>query len=468
MSAPIPPISVDAAAGLARNSPGVTSTEPGFANTYAPGASSPGGVLAASIPALGVGTLGALLLYHRYLQDKRKEEEKQANLESITAQLPGLHAKDTLLGAALGGGAGLAYDALASKPEGEKRLPKALKRILGGAALGATGANLVGDRARRYITNTQLPFSYGASGSILPKSFKQFWEGAVLDKPSFDPAAVQALANKQPNNKGFPDVLKNIIGARRELWRRSFGVHGNSKLDIWQKNTGGRGPDYYSLNESRKDYPQLAKDLFLPSKQDAKLNQIKTRNLKREFFANPARTVTQENAGEGWVGSDMFGSDSLVGGQQIGVQPVGTGFKGRVVDRIDVTPAKEDTAEFRDAILSGKIFDSKWRNEARAGKGTYDKGTNAAFMKSMLGRLLIDKGLTEEKPWVSQSFNMTPTPAAHLGSLFSRITAPSKAPQYDLQLTRETGMPATDPMAYSDLMKYLSAMRKGKAERTPN
>jgi hypothetical protein len=459
MSAPIPPISVDTAAGLARNSPGVTSTEPGFANTYAPGASSPGGVLAASIPALGVGTVGALLLYHRYLQDKRKEEEKQAGLESITAQLPGLHAKDMLLGAALGGGAGLAYDALASKPEGEKRLPKALKRILGGAALGATGANLVGDRARRYITNTQLPFSYGASGSILPKSFKQFWEGAVLDKPSFDPAAVQALANKQPDNKGYPDVLKNIIGARRELWRRSFGVHGNSQADIWQKNTGGRGPDYYSLNESRKDYAQLAKDLFLPSRLATDIKPL---------FANPAKVVARENAGEGWVGSDMFGSDSLVGGQQIGMQPVGTGFKGRVVDRIDVTPSKEDTAEFRDAILSGKIFGSKWRNTVRGNEGTYDNGTNAAFVKSMLGRLLIDKGLTEEKPWVSQSFNMTPTPATHLGSLPRRIFTPSKAPQYDLQFTQESGAPATAPMAYTDLLNYLSAMRKGKAERISN
>lgn len=459
MSAPIPPISVDTAAGLARNSPGVTSTEPGFANTYAPGADSPGGMLAASIPALGVGTLGALLLYHRYLQDKRNKEEKQAGLESITAQLPGLHAKDMLLGAALGGGAGLAYDALASKPEGEKRLPKALKRILGGAALGATGANLVGDRARRYITNTQLPFGYGASGSSLPKSFKQFWEGAVLDKPSFDPAAVQALANKQPDNKGYSDVLKNIIGARRELWRRSFGVHGNSQADIWQKNTGGRGPDYYSLNESRKDYPQLVKDLFLPSRLATDIKPL---------FANPAKVVARENAGEGWVGSDMFGSDSLVGGQQIGVQPVGTGFKGRVVDRIDVTPSKEDTAAFRDAILSGKIFDSKWRNAVRDNKGTYDTGTNAAFVKSMLGRLLIDKGLTEEKPWVSQSFNMTPTPATHLGSLPRRIFTPSKAPQYDLQLTQESGAPATAPMAYSDLMKYLSAMREGKAERISN
>lgn len=459
MSAPIPPISVDTAANLARNSPGVTSTEPGFANTYAPGESSPGGMLAASIPALGVGTVGALLLYHRYLQDKRKEEEKQAGLESITAQLPGLHAKDMLLGAALGGGAGLAYDALASNPDGEKRLPKALKRILGGAALGATGANIVGDRARRYITNTQLPFGYGASGSILPKSFKQFWEGAVLDKPSFDPAAVQELAKTRSDNKGVSDVLKNIVGARRELWRRAFGVHGNSKSDFWQKNTGGRGPDYYSLNESRKDYPQLAKDLFLPTRREGDIKPL---------FINPAKAVAHENATEGWANSDMFGSDSLVGGQQIGMQPVGTGFKGRVLDRNDVTPNKEDTAAFRDALLSGKIFDSKWRNEVRGGKGTYDTGTNAAFMKSMLGRMFVDKVLTEEHPWVSQSFNMTPTPATHLGSLPRRIFTPSSAPQYDLQLTQESGAPATDPMAYTDLLKYLSAMREGKAKRIPN
>jgi hypothetical protein len=463
MSTPIPPLSVDTAAEIARSTPGIANTEPGFANTYRAGADSPGGILMASLPALGVGGLGALLLYHRHLQDKRKKE-KQASLEGITAQLPGLHAKDMLLGAALGGGAGLAYDALASKPTGEKRLPKALKRILGGAAIGAAGANLVGDRARRYITNTQLPAGY-TPGSILPTSFKQFWDGAILDKPSFDPKSVQAQADLQPGNKGYAEISQTIINARRELLRRAFGVHSNSKADIWQKNKGNAGPDYYSLNESRKDYPALVKQLFLPSSVEA------GEYHGGGVFANPRAAFPNTSADNNqWGGTDILGENTLVGGQQISLRETPGmfthKFKGRTLDRFDVTPSKKEVADFKDAILTGKIFDSKWMKQPRQGDGylTATGKTNSTFVKSMLRRLVVDKLLTEEHPWVSQSFNMTPTPVRSLSDRYKRLAGPSNAPKYDLQLTRESGKPATESMSHQDLMNYLMALREGKVD----
>jgi len=451
------PMSVDTAAELARSAPGITNTEPGFANTYGPGTSSPGGLLAASLPALGVGGLGALLLYHRYLQDKRNaqraEKEKQASGNSVLAQLPGVHPKDMLLGAALGGGAGILYDTLAAKPENEKRLPKALKRILGGAAIGAAGANVVGDRARRYITNTQLPFGYGTSGSVLPKSFKQFWEGAVLDKPSFDPAAVQEIVNSRPYNKQYGAIVQNMLGARRELLRRTFGVHGNNPdTDFWQKNKGTGGPDYYSLNEARKDYPQLVKDLFLPTRLS---------KPPQSLFAAPGKAVAQENTAAGWINTELFGADSLLGGQQVSLQPAGKKFKGRVLDRYDVTPTKQDIAELKNAVLSGKILDPKWRAAKRTDSGYYAGHTNSSYIKSLLARLLVDNVLAEEHPWVSQSFTMQPSRTPRRGADWNPLFGldPTKPhPAYSLQMTQESGKPAVPAMNYSELLDYLARL----------
>jgi hypothetical protein len=430
MSTPIPPLSVDTAAEIARSTPGITNREPGFANTYRAGTDSPGGMLMASLPALGVGGLSLLMLYRKHLQDQQEQEEqkklKLASWQDIKAQLPGIHTKDMLLGGALGGGAGLVYDALAKKPEGKSRLRTALKRILTGAAIGAGGANLVGDRARRYLTNTKIPFGYGTD-SIMPKSLRQFWDAAVLDKPSFDSKALDQLVKDNPGSVADRAALDTMLDARRELNRRSFGVHSsNPATDVWQKNKGEKGPDYYSLNEKRKDYLKYLTTLFTPSGKPPVDASV--------IFKDPGKMINKGNTSKNdWANTGLFGSDSLLGSQQVSVMPTGTpvmpSYKGRVLDRYDFTATQEDKKHFWDSVLSGDIFRSQWRKATPDVEGDY-KNNNASRAMSTAQRMLVDNLLTEEHPWISQSFNMTPDPKGN----------------YAMQLTQESGAPAGDKL----------------------
>lgn len=421
MTTPTQPLSADNAGAIASTTPGITNTEPGYANTYLTGTDSPAGWLAAGLPALGVGGLGLLMLYRRHLQDEeeRKRQLKTASWQDIKAQLPGFHAKDMLLGGALGGGAGLLYDSLAQKPKDKSRLRTALRRALTGAAIGAGGANLLGDRLRRYITNVKTPFSYGTD-SILPQSFRQFWDAAVLDKPSFNPQTLDKLVQDNPNVFADREALDTMLAARRELNRRSFGVHSNNAAtDVWQKNKGDKGPDYYSLNEQNKNYLQHLQTLFFPSGQPNRVAE--------GLFENPGETLHVGNTNS-WLSTGLFGADSLLGGQQVIAKPTGDllrpTYKGRVLDRYDMTPSAYDKKHLAAAALRGDIFRPSWRGAVEGNTG-YTAVPNGTRANSTLLRMLWDNWLSEERPWVSQNFTM----------------APQADGKYELELNRESGEP---------------------------
>lgn len=413
MSDGYPQVSVAQIGPTARHSPATNAnTEPGFANTYGPGSDNPGGMLAAAVPAVGVGALSLYLLYQRHLQDKAREEalkaEKQADLQS---QLPGFHAKDVLLGSALGGGAGLIYDLAAKHDKNEKRLPKALKRILGGAAIGGVGANLLGDRLRRYISNTLIPGDYGVSNKarqLLPTSFKKFVDAAILDKPSFDE---KDLADQQAVFHGNKTLAEDALNARRELIRIGFGVHSNKPdSDYWQKNKAVGTPDYYSLNEQNPNYRSIRENLFGPE-----LGTEAEDNLKA-VLKDPTNIINTENANGQWWGSGLFGAGTLLGGQQVVVPPTGgrKPYIGRVLDRFDITPEKAHTDYVSNELRAGRVLKpSWWSSQATPGGSTaYTAGkepqTNAQLVGGLIPRMLWDKLLTKRHPWVSQQFAISP------------------------------------------------------------
>jgi hypothetical protein len=408
MSEAVPALSVDAASDYVKGLPGMSSkTEPGFANTYGPGADTPGGLVAAALPAAGIGALSLYLLYRRKMQDEQEAQKKQADLQS---QLPGLHPKDILLGAAAGGGAGLLYDLAAESKPGEKRLPKALKRILGGAAIGGVGANLIGDRARRYITNTAIPLDYNASDKVkqlMPGSLKRFIDAAILDKPSFDPKRVQEYVN---TTESSPEDIAAMIGARRELNRIAFGVHKPSaSSDYWQYNKGNKGPGYYSVNESNPNYKTIREQLFGPRSSTA-------RGIIGAVTQDPVNAAVGENKAtgraKGWRNSGLFGSDTLLGTQQVAIPPREKyPVIGRVLDRFDITPDQDELSYAQDAVKKFRIFSPEWWASKYEGGGYRQNQeeipTNKAFMGGLISRLIWDKILTEKHPWVSQQFRMS-------------------------------------------------------------
>lgn len=411
MSGNSPPLSVDQASQIAKNTPALaTNTEPGFANTYGPGTHLAGGLLESAIPAAGIGALGLLLLYRRHLQDqqlKQKNKVKQASWADLQAQLPGLHAKDMLLGGAVGGGAGLLYDLAKGAPEG-KRLSSALKRVLGGAAIGAAGANLLGDRFRRYHSNVMIPAGYDSTEKakqLVPKSLSQFVDAAIKDKPAFDSKDVEKL------RAHFGDRTESVLGARRELNRIAQGVHTKNPIaDYWQKNTNGKNAPYYSLNERNPNYATIRQQIFGP--QDPETLKI--------LLAKPDEVIAEENKNTdsrntgytgAWQTSGLFGADTLLGGQQVITTRDGKNIVGRVLDRYDMTPSQAELQEAGKAVTGLQILNPWWWAQRRAkAPGDYSKTdtTNAGFMANLLSRLAWDKVLTEEHPWVSQNFQITP------------------------------------------------------------
>jgi hypothetical protein len=410
MSGSIPPLSVDQASQIAKNTPGLAAnTEPGFANTYGPGTHLPGGLLESAIPAAGIGALGLLLFYRRHLQDqqaKQKRQNKQASLADLQAQLPGIHAKDMLLGGALGGGAGLLYDLAKGAPEG-KRLSKALKRVLGGAAIGAVGANVLGDRFRRYHSNVMIPAGYDAgqkARQLVPKSMQQFVDAAIKDKPAFDPKDLAEFQSRYYDK----EIANTVLGARRELNRIAQGVHSKNPItDYWQKNTNGKNAPYYSVNEQNPNYSGNVDRLFGPQ-----INSTfeALRKNPDEIIATENQNIDPRYSGA-WQHSGLFGADTLLGGQQVIATRDGKNIVGRVLDRYDMTPSKAELQEAGKAVTGLQILNPWWwakQREKAPGDYNKDDTTNAGFMANLLSRLAWDKVLTEEHPWVSQNFKITP------------------------------------------------------------
>lgn len=156
-------------------------------------------------------------------------------LQEARRQLPGFHGWETAGGAVAGAGAGtavqLARRMMQSKREKEQHgAPSLLRGAAVGAGLGAFGGNLVGDRARRYISNMPNPFGYNASARLNDMR-EAGWEGllrgAILDQP--------IQGGKAQGGEGGSEQNKAM---RRELMRRGFGVHTDSPATDWFQNSG--------------------------------------------------------------------------------------------------------------------------------------------------------------------------------------------------------------------------------------
>lgn len=448
------------AAQIAQRDPVLSQNkEPGFANTYGPGTNTPPGQLGFAVPALGMSALGLYLLYQKYQQDKRDQEEKIASVdrEAIRAQLPGLHIPDTLIGGAAGAGAGMLYDYIRGGEKGKRFLP-ALRRILTGAALGAGVTNFAGDRFRRYLTNSVVPAGYDA-GNILeqlkPRSWQHVYDAAIRDVPSYDPAKLEKFVSTARNT----EVGQRILAARREIERIGQGVNThNPDSSVWQRNTDKT----YSLNEKNKDYLKNLSSIFLPSTLHP-LAFYSAQELNRDkhptgvdisgIFKNP-------NAGLRFVNSlplagqqnvDFFGTNPLLGAQQlITRENAGRELEGLVLDRHDVTPSTSGLSTLYAAFAGRKMLDPKWR-DATINDG-YEKGqTNSQVVGGTLGRLFWDRILRSENPWVTQKFKFIP--AQDIGS----------GPENNLQLLKQDNTPATAPLSRDNLHVYLKQLQSSNS-----
>jgi hypothetical protein len=464
----------DLAAQIAQRDPVLNqNTEQGFTNTYGPGTNIPDGQLGFAVPALGMSALGLYLLYQKQQQDKKDRELEQAQekvaltWQDVRAQLPGFHAPDILLGGAAGAGAGMLYDYIRGGEKG-KRFNQALRRILTGAAIGAGATNLVGDRARRYITNSVVPAGYDG-GNILaqlkPRSVQHVWDAAIKDKPSYDPEKVREFVSKFKNT----EIGRRVLAARSELDRIGMGVNlHNPETSVWQQNKGDKGAPYYSLNEKNKEYLRNLAAIFLPSR--LKPNSVMTqeelglsgpppadRKDISGLFANPHEAIKFVNKLDlsGQLQTDLFGTHPLLGAQQLVTKLTGKEgdrtkpVEGLVFDRHDVTPSAANLSDLKNNIFSGRVFDPAWRS-APVG-GVYGVGkTNLQEMGAVAGRTVWDRVLRHENPWVAQKFQ------------FSPVEGPTGEQEYGLNMLRHDNTPVfSQPMNRGDVFDYLQQLQGG-------
>ena len=496
MPEPLPPLTPDLASQIARQDPVLSqNTEAGFANTYTPGSNIPEGRAGFLIPAAGMSALGLYLLYRKHQQDKLDEEKTAAiDWQAVRAQLPGAHVPDLLLGGAAGAGAGMLYDYLRGSEKG-KRFSTALRRILTGAAIGAGATNLAGDRFRRYLTNSVVPAGYDGGNifsQLKPRSWQHVYDAAIKDKPSYDSEALKKFYSKFTNS----EIAARVLAARRELHRISFGVDLHRPLkSIWQKNKSKSNAPYYSLNEKNPNYVRNVAALMLPQElsphslfppddpqylkmmaekgvnptdaqkiweQTARFTpprgDIMPYEISNLFFAPQAALKLEygnrpgRKAFKAQKYTDLFGTNSLLGVQHIVTRKNGPNVEGITLDRHDVTPSARDIDTATNAILTGKFLQPAWRKQT-AGEGYNLNQTNAQVLKSTLGRVLWDRVLSKENPWVAQKFQFTPLPPDQRSS--------SDIPEYGLQFQRNDGSPAFGPLSRQQLSNYLEQAQTG-------
>jgi hypothetical protein len=160
-----------------------------------------------------------------------KDFHKQAGLlDELKRQLPQLHVPETTAGAVAGAGTGLAVQLLRrilqSSKDRRRKQPSLLKGMLVGGGLGAFGANLVGDRARRYFSNLPDPFDYDFDkkwNKIKELGWGGVYQGAIQDQPI-----------KYPGSKYSPEAAT----MRWEMLRRGLNVPTNGAAKDYFKQVG--------------------------------------------------------------------------------------------------------------------------------------------------------------------------------------------------------------------------------------
>lgn len=348
-------------------------------------------------------------------------------VRSIGSQLPNIRGFDTALGGAVGAAGGLGYDALTSD---ESASPKEKRRarwshVLSGAGIGALGANVVGDRTRRYVTNKIYPVGYNSSAkhvSVKPSSFKDVWQGAILDKP-LQPEVQQY----QSGNYGAPyKVPQGAVAtpreltARRELLRRDFGVHTETpKSDMWLTQPDGS----VSLNPQHPDVVNSLKEFYYPS-DEAGLGEEGDGNFSRlKLMTNPSELASKVNStGVPGVHGLMSG---ITGGQRISDYPYARTQGNqehqdhllKMQDQWNFRLHSDEQKKFMD-YLKARYIHGNDKAELIPGNETYSTGDlsidKAQVTKdtanSYRDRLVLEHLLGQKAPWISQRMYMHKLP----------------------------------------------------------
>ena len=413
-------------------------------------------------------TIGALLgggagMASAYAHDHKKEKGTvnlpgltlqaktgsfQDVLDKVKEQLPTARIPDMTAGAAVGGGLGWLYNKVRKDPklnETEQHKQK-WKRIIAGAGLGAAVANLAGDRARRYISNTIIPFSYENSiapsnpestakdegpTSLMHPTLKKVWDAGILDKPQ-QPGVADYLAGKYKAPFSFePNLPLNNTSAntaaRRELLRIGMGIKTPESNSIWKQQ-----PDStYSLNPQHKNVNNLLQEFLYPKP-----------GSTPDFTQDPQGSIADLNQSPNWDEGLMT---PISGGQRV---PLFT-YKGEHGNDYLARFLKKWNVDLRDYEKENvvKYLKDKYLHHVANPKldlNVYPEDKKPADQLKSLGkRWALEHLVMKNSPWVSQRmyFKQMPSIGNANGEISDSYAAIPSTASGELYPGASIGMP---------------------------
>lgn len=339
-----------------------------------------------------------------------------------------------VVGAGLGAVGGLTVEylrRLAAPTAGKRRKPSSsyLGSALTGAGMGALGgvgvANLVGDRARRYLSNVMPTqgIGYRAGGgddkNKLPSAhdftspFKtvsrpdgtstreldwdKLWTAAVEDKPYVpkDPRFKSLFDNPAEMKTTAPFEYYNRA-MRREVLRRQLGVHTTNPTRDWLS-TNADGT--LSINPSHPEAAPAIKNLLLPGVKpfDNAAEWVRQVNDTRASSRGPYGLMTWPMGGQvarlaPFPGKEKSQNQDLV----------------EQLDRWDYTLRPNETGALVRGLTARVLGDQKYLKDAPEAGIDYASpnelgptGNRDAQVSSLITRWLMNNLLVHKDPWIA-------------------------------------------------------------------
>lgn len=337
---------------------------------------------------------------------KRAEADMASWLEqprTLLSHLPRIRLPDSVVG--IGAGVPLAYagEWLTRSRSLSPEQAKARQRrwMAGGALAGLGVGNLVGDRARRYITNVMPPLDYSNREKfVVPRekviSNDNYGEKAIPDvnTPIDQKGIWRALVEDKPiwPRYGKTTGDRALAAAHRyEITRRNFGVHSDTPSNLMETNSDNS----LSISRTSPVMQEAVRALLLPDDGPIK---------------NPSQLAAAINRGTATdkVEYDKGHMAKIVGGQYVASYPLdpegGSKHIHHVRDRWDYTLNPREV-KFRNKALWDKVFNpASLKNEIGSDPPDYltAKDTRDAGLKSLLIRTLVNNFLVHRDPWITQ------------------------------------------------------------------
>jgi len=298
------------------------------------------------------------------------------------------------------------------------------------------GANLVGDRTRRYLSNKINLYGYEPK-DVKPKNFKEIWDGAILDKPLEG-------QSKSPN-------MDNQ--ARRALMREGMGVEPyNAKDNIWAKQQDGS----FSINPENNNSGDLVKNMMFGYNNN-RFNE--SPDTYKGLLADPVKFIGN-NINSSPTGSQHLLMDPLIGSERTSLYPYKSKYEepdylAKILKRWDVrlkNPEKEALKQY----LLNKFVHKDPNPSAYSGSeymGNLDFKANDPYdvpkdmknvLKTDVEREVAQNLIYKNSPWVSQRLFMKKMPGEASG--YTAVPATSSGQFYGdttaLQYTADPVNPA--------------------------